>query len=55
LSVEARSAAAAPLCLLQVLEVNQGEGRRLVWSKADPEEDTFDEAWLLRSGQQAGS
>jgi len=40
---------------LQVLEVNQGEGRKLTRCKADPEEATFDEARLLRSGQQAGS
>jgi len=50
-----RSAATAPFCLLQVLEVNQGEGRKLTRCKADPEEVTFDEARLLRSGQQAGS
>ena len=55
MSVGARSAAAAPFCLLQVLEVNQGEGRKLARCKADPEEDTFDEARLLRSGQPAGS
>ena len=55
MSVGARSAAATPFCLLQVLEVNQGEGRKLARCKADPEEDTFDEARLSRSGQQAGS
>ena len=43
-----RSAAAAPFCLLQVLEVNQGEGRKLTRCKADPKEATFDEARLLR-------
>ena len=32
-----RSAAAAPFCLLQVLEVNQGEGRKLARCKADPD------------------
>jgi len=52
LSVGARSAAAAPLCLLQVLEVNQGEGRKLARCKADPEEDTFDEARLVRVNRQ---
>ena len=36
LSVGARSAAAAPFCLLQVLEVNQGGGRKLARCKADP-------------------
>jgi len=40
---------------LQVLEVNQGEGRELTRCKVDPEEATFDEARLSRSGQQAGS
>ena len=55
MSVGARSAAAAPFCLLQVLEVNQGEGRELTRCKVDPEEATFDEARLSRSGQQAGS
>ena len=55
MSVGARSAAAALLCLLEVLEVNQGEGQKLARCKADPEEDTFDKARLLRSGQQAGS
>ena len=53
--VRARSAAAAPFYLLQVLEVNQGEGRELTRCKVDPEEATFDEARLSRSGQQAGS
>jgi len=48
-------AAAAPFCLLQVLEMNQGEGRELTRCKVDPEEATFDEARLSRSGQQAGS
>jgi len=37
LSVGARSAAAAPFCLLQVLKVNQGEGRKLARCKADPD------------------
>ena len=35
--------------------MNQGEGRKLTRCKADPEEATFDEARLLRFGQQAGS
>ena len=37
LGVGARSAAATPFCLLQVLEGNQGEGRELERCKVDPD------------------
>ena len=37
MGVGARSAAAAPFCLLQVLEANQGEGRKLARCKVDPD------------------
>ena len=36
MGVGARSAAAAPFCLLQVSEVNRGEGRKLTRCKVDP-------------------
>ena len=36
MGVGVRSAAAAPFCLLQVLEVNQGEGRKLARCEVDP-------------------
>ena len=52
LGVGAWSAAAAPFCLLQVLEVNRGEGRRLTRRRS---RSRFDEARLQRFGQQAGS
>ena len=52
LGVEARSAATAPFCLLQVLEVNHGEGKRLTRRRS---RSRFDEARFLRPGQQAGS
>ena len=39
-------------CLLQVLEVNHGEGRRLTRRRS---RSRFDEARFLRLGQQAGS
>jgi len=52
LGVGAWSAAAAPFCLLQVLEVNRGEGRR--WTRRRSR-SRFDKARLFRPGQQAGS
>ena len=52
LGVGAWSAAAAPFCLLQVLEVDHGEGRRLTRRRS---RSRFDEARLQRLGQQAGS
>ena len=51
LGVGARSAAAAPFRLLQVLEVDRGEGRRLT---RRTRRSKFDEAKLQRFGQQAG-
>ena len=52
LGVGARSAAAAPFRLLQILEVDRGEGRRLTRRRS---RSKFDEAKLQRFGQQAGS
>ena len=52
MGVGARSAAAAPFRLLQVLEVDRGEGRRLT---RRTRRSKFDEAKLQRFGQQAGS
>ena len=52
MDVGARSAAAAPFRLLQVLEVDHGEGRRLT---RRIRRSKFDEAKLQRFGQQAGS
>jgi len=52
LGVGARSAAAAPFRLLQVLEVDRGEGRR---QARRIRRSKFDEAKLQRFGQQAGS
>ena len=56
MSVGARSTAAAPLRLLQVLEENRGakDGSKR-GAKSITEEDTFDVARLLLSGQPAGS
>ena len=52
LGVGVRSAAAAPFRLLQVLEVDRGEGRR---QTRRIRRSKFDEAKLQRLGQQAGS
>jgi len=52
LGVGARSAAAAPFRLLQVLEVDRGEGRR---QTRRIRRSKFDEAKLQRFGQPAGS
>ena len=52
MGVGARSAAAVPFRLLQVLEVDRGEGRRLT---RRIRRSKFDEAKLQRFGQQAGS
>ena len=52
LGVGVRSAAAAPFRLLQVLEVDRGEGRRQTQCIR---RSKFDEAKLQRFGQQAGS
>ena len=52
MGVGARSAAAAPFRLLQVLEVDLGEGRRLTRRIS---RSRFDEAKLWRFCQQAGS
>ena len=52
MGVGARSAAAAPFRLLQVLEVDRGEGRR---KTRRTRRSKFDEAKLRRFGQQAGS
>ena len=52
MGVGARSAAATPFRLLQVLEVDRGEGRRLT---RRIRRSKFDEAKLQRFGQQAGS
>ena len=52
MGVGARSAAAAPFRLLQVLEVDRGEGRR---QTRRIRRSRFDEAKLQRFGQQAGS
>ena len=52
LGVGVRSAAVAPFRLLQVLEVDRGEGRR---QTRRIRRSKFDEAKLQRSGQQAGS
>jgi len=52
LGVGARSAAAAPFRLLQVLEVDRGEGQR---QTRRTRRSKFDEAKLQRFGQQAGS
>ena len=52
MGVGARSAAAASFRLLQVLEVDRGEGRR---QTRRIRRSKFDEAKLQRFGQQAGS
>ena len=52
LGVGVRSAAAVPFHLLQVLEVDRGEGRR---QTRHIRRSKFDEAKLQRFGQQAGS
>jgi len=52
LGVGVRSAAAAPFHLLQVLEVDRGEGRR---QTRRIRRSKFDEAKLQRFRQQAGS
>jgi len=52
LGVGLRSAAAALFRLLQVLEVDRGEGRRQTWRIR---RSKFDEAKLQRFGQQTGS
>ena len=52
LGVGVRSAVAAPFRLLQVLEVDRGEGRR---QARRIRRSKFDEAKLQRFGQQAGS
>ena len=52
LGVGVRSAAAAPFRLLQVLEVDRGEGRR---QTRCIRRSKFDEAKLQRFGQQVGS
>ena len=52
MGVGARSAAAAPFRLLQVLEVDRGEGRR---QTRRIRRSKFDEAKLQRFGQPAGS
>ena len=52
LGVGVRSAAAAPFRLLQVLEVDRGEGRR---QTRRIRRSKFDKARLQRFGQQAGS